>query len=93
MEIAQSKQTRNIHHPKNIRLSLATGDKEDWMQTHEHPLGQELEPKGHRNDPLVDLKQYQRLIGKLKYLTLTRPNTAFSNSVPTKRHLDIAIMY
>lgn len=50
--------------------------------------------KATENDPPVDCEQYQQLVGKFIYLSLTRPNIVFSVSViyqfmhsPTKQHL------
>lgn len=34
--------------------------------------------KGREEDPLVDVTMYQKLIGKLLYLNMTRPNISFS---------------
>ncbi|XP_070005145.1 uncharacterized mitochondrial protein AtMg00240-like [Nicotiana sylvestris] len=50
------------------------------------------------NDPtLADVRSYQRLIGKLLYLTLTRPNIAYSVQTlsqfiqaPKQSHLEAA---
>ena len=38
---------------------------------------------GHR-EPLGDSSRYQRLVGKLSYLTITRPNISFSMSFISK---------
>ncbi|XP_060172783.1 uncharacterized mitochondrial protein AtMg00810-like isoform X1 [Lycium barbarum] len=50
------------------------------------------------NDPLADVSTYQRIIGKLLYLTITRPDIAFSVQIlsqflhqPKKSHLDAAM--
>ena len=34
-----------------------------------------------QGDPLLDLEKYMRLVGKLNYLTVTRPNISFAISV------------
>ncbi|XP_055833679.1 secreted RxLR effector protein 161-like [Solanum dulcamara] len=50
------------------------------------------------DDPLVDQTMYQRLIGKLLYLQITRPDIAFSTQTliqflqqPKKSHMDAAL--
>lgn len=50
------------------------------------------------NDPLTDIGIYQRIIGKLLYLTLTRPDIAFSIQTlcqflhqPKRSHLEAAM--
>ena len=49
------------------------------------------------NDPLVDKERYQRLVGRMIYLSLTRPDIAYAVSIvsqfmhsPTQQHLDVA---
>jgi len=49
-------------------------------------------------DPLIDQTMYQRLIGKLLYLNMTRPDITFSTQTlsqylhqPKKSHLDAAL--
>lgn len=50
------------------------------------------------NDPLVNQERYQKLIGKLLYLTVTRPNIAYSVQTlsqflqePKQYHMDAAL--
>ena len=59
------------------------------------PLEQNWKQKISEKDPPVNRDSYQHLVGKLIYLSLTRPDIAFSVSVvsqfmhaPTKRHLN-----
>lgn len=54
------------------------------------------ECKSTQEDPLIDNKKYQRLVGKLIYLLLTRPNIIFAVSVTSQfvhalsqRHFDV----
>ena len=54
--------------------------------------------KSNANDPLVDQGAYQRLIGKLLYLTVTRPDIAFGVNTlsqflqqPKKSHMEAAL--
>jgi len=62
------------------------------------PLERNWKQKITDDDPPVDRKTYQHLVGKLIYLSLIRPNITFSMSLisqfmhtPTKRHMDVAI--
>ena len=59
------------------------------------PLEKNRKHKVSKDDPPINKESYQRLIGKLIYLSLTRPNIAYSVSVVsqfmyalTKRHQD-----
>ena len=45
--------------------------------------------KSNTNDPLVDQGAYQRLVGKLLYLTVTRPNIAFGVNTSSQFLLEI----
>ncbi|XP_060195375.1 uncharacterized mitochondrial protein AtMg00810-like [Lycium barbarum] len=58
----------------------------------------QLEDKGPKDPLLADVSAYQRLIGKLSYLTVTRPDIAFGFQTlsqylqqPKKSHMDEAI--
>ncbi|XP_060972363.1 uncharacterized mitochondrial protein AtMg00240-like [Cannabis sativa] len=50
-----------------------------------------------KGDKLADLKLFRRIIGKLQYLTITRPDISFSVNrlsqflaIPKSRHLKVA---
>lgn len=59
---------------------------------------QDVKNHGASEDPLVDQTMYQRLIGKLLYLNMTRPNLSFSTQnlsqliqQPKKSHMDATL--
>ncbi|XP_028953288.1 uncharacterized mitochondrial protein AtMg00810-like [Malus domestica] len=59
------------------------------------PLDSKLKPSL-EGTPLTDIRHYQRLVGKLIYLTITRPDITYSVSVisqvmhsPTIEHLNL----
>src|ERR1044072_10047523 len=60
------------------------------------PLDRNWKLKITDDDPLVERERYQRLVGKLIYLSLTRPDIAYCVCVvsqfmhsPRKKHLDV----
>ena len=61
------------------------------------PMDQNLKLSKYHRQLLVDLGVYRRLVGRLLYLTITRPDLAYSvhklcqfMSKPRKPHLDVA---
>lgn len=64
----------------------------------EFPMEQNLKLKLEDDTNLVDAHQYQRLVGRLLYLTVTQPNITFSVNLlsqflsnPRQSHMDVAI--
>ena len=94
MEIARSKKGIFISQRKyTLDLLQETGKLGCKPAT--TPLDRNWKLKITDDDPLVERERYQRLVGKLIYLSLTRPDIAYSVSVvsqfmhsPRKKHLD-----
>lgn len=62
------------------------------------PMEQNLQLRNNEDSPLVDASKYRRLVGRLLYLTVTRPDIAFSVNqlsqflcTPRKTHMDAAV--
>lgn len=94
IEIARSKQGIFISQRKYV-LDLLKETGKLGCKPASTPLERNWKSKISDNDPPVDREQCQRLVGKLIYLSLTRPDIAYSVSVvsqymhsPTKRHLE-----
>ena len=72
----------------NVKLLPKEGEPLENSEEYKKPVG----------EPLEDPGQYRRLIGKLNYLTITRPNISFVVSVvsqflqtPCQSHWDAVI--
>lgn len=94
IEIARSKQGIFISQRKYV-LDLLRETGKLGCKPASTPLERNWKSKNSDDDPPVDREHYQRLVGKLIYLSLTRPDIAYSVSVvsqymhsPTKRHLE-----
>ncbi|CAA7394779.1 unnamed protein product [Spirodela intermedia] len=53
------------------------------------PMNPNLKLSFDENDMLEDLRRYKRLVGKLKYLTITQLNISFATSVPMQAFSDV----
>lgn len=94
MEIARSKQGIFVSQRRYV-LNLLKETGKLGCKPASTPQERNWTSKISNNDPPVDREQYQRLVGKLIYLSLTRPDIAYSVSVvsqymhsPTKRHYE-----
>lgn len=94
MEIAQSKQGIFISQRKYVLDFLKETGKLGCKPART-PLERNWKSKVNEKDPPFDWKRYQRLVGKLIYLSLTRPDITYSVSFvsrfmhsPTKRHYE-----
>ena len=94
MEIARSKQGIFISQRK-YTLDLLNETGKLGCRPAGTPLERNWKQRITEEDPPVERERYQHLVGKLIYLSLTRPDIAFSVSVvsqfmhsPTRRHLE-----
>ncbi|XP_023739185.1 uncharacterized mitochondrial protein AtMg00810-like [Lactuca sativa] len=95
MEIARSKQGIFVSQRRYV-LDLLKEIGKLGCKPASTPQERNWTSKINDNDPPVDREQYQRLVGKLIYLSLTCPNIEYSVSVvsqymhsPTKRHYEV----
>ena len=93
IEVAYSRQGIFISQRKYIFDILKETGKLDCKTT-EVPIEQNHRIENDEENPKVEKTQYQRLVGKLIYLSHTRPNIAYAVSVvsqfmhdPRERHL------
>ena len=94
MEIARSKQGIFVSQRRYV-LDLLKETGKLGCKPASTPQERNWTSKINNNDPPVDREQYQHLVGKLIYLSLTCPDIAYSVSVvsqymhsPTKRHYE-----
>ena len=78
MEVARSKQGIFISQRKYV-LDLLRDTGKTGCKPASTPLERNWKEKITDHDPPVDREQYQRLVGKLIYLSLTRPDTWIHN--------------
>ena len=89
-------QRRHFNHSKKVYFGPFKGDRNAAKQTNLHSPWKELEYGITGSDPLVDKGRYQRLVGRLIYLSLTRPDIAYATSIvsqfmhsPTQQHMNV----
>ncbi|XP_050896612.1 uncharacterized mitochondrial protein AtMg00810-like [Lathyrus oleraceus] len=97
IEVAQSKDGLVISQQK-----YAMGILEETSLLNAKPADTPMDPSvkllPNQGEPLSDLGRYRRLVGKLNYLTVTRPNISFAVSVvsqffnsPCQEHMTVVI--